>query len=136
MESVKSLSTQICNSCETKLKLSYNFQQQCRQSTKKFEEYAKVQKEQAELVSLTRVDVELSNNEVKCASGDCKENSKNSVKKYSARKVRLAQFSHIEVAEAIKELRRSFLQNVECFKCGFTGSNSRSLSVHISHVHK
>lgn len=50
--------------------------------------------------------------------------------------VRLEQFSHQEVTQAIEESKRRFFENTECVFCGFCATNSRALAVHISHLHK
>lgn len=51
-------------------------------------------------------------------------------------KLRLKQFPHDEVMEAIENTRKRFMENVECIKCQFVGSNSRNLAVHMAHIHK
>lgn len=54
----------------------------------------------------------------------------------SKQTMRLTQFSYDEVSQAIKETRRKFFENTECIRCGFVGSNTRALSVHMTHLHK
>lgn len=51
-------------------------------------------------------------------------------------RLKLKQFPHDVVMEAIENTRKRFLENVECIKCTFVGSNSRNLAVHMAHIHK
>lgn len=49
---------------------------------------------------------------------------------------RLTQIDYQEVVKAIEESKRKFLGNTVCIYCGFSGSNSRSLTIHVSRLHK
>lgn len=50
--------------------------------------------------------------------------------------MRLAQFSSQDVETIIKQFKERFLKHVNCLHCGFTAKNSRSLSVHMTRLHK
>lgn len=55
---------------------------------------------------------------------------------YAKQTMRLTQYSYNEVTEAINNANKHFIENVECIKCGFVGTNARALSAHMSHLHK
>lgn len=60
-------------------------------------------------------------------------------KKYSVVKKpnrRLVRVDHNEVIKAIEESKRKFFENTLCIYCGFNGSNSRALTIHVSRLHK
>lgn len=49
---------------------------------------------------------------------------------------KLPEFSPTEVEEAINEFKRQFYYHIQCLKCGFVTNNSRSLAIHMAHLHK
>lgn len=49
---------------------------------------------------------------------------------------RLARVDYNEVVKAIEDSKKKFLENTLCIYCGFVGSNSRALAIHMSRLHK
>lgn len=49
---------------------------------------------------------------------------------------RLTQIDHNEVIKAIEASKKPFFENTNCIYCGFNGSNSRSLAIHVARLHK
>lgn len=49
---------------------------------------------------------------------------------------RLARVDYNEVVKAIQDSKKKFFENTFCIYCGFVGSNSRALAIHMSRVHK
>ncbi|KAJ8983498.1 hypothetical protein NQ317_005156 [Molorchus minor] len=50
--------------------------------------------------------------------------------------MRLAQYSSEQVDGIIKKIRGRIFRNVDCIYCGFRATHSRSLSVHMTRLHK
>lgn len=160
-DSSNSVFTRLCSHCVEKLEISYNFQQQCDSSYEILQQYDNhsvrssfvILKHMYIILKLQRLKIEVA------ASDDdtqeeltiefCKteqddndyntdesSNDQESEHRSSVRKKRLRQFSHREVTQAIENVKKPFVENIECIKCGFVGTNARALSVHMSHIHK
>ncbi|KAF2887377.1 hypothetical protein ILUMI_18796 [Ignelater luminosus] len=151
IETSNSVSTNICKQCLEKLNVSYSFRLQCQKSNEILLNYASNHVEEKPEVSSDEIKVEMVSEQFKEDMYDnCERNSDDSdfepydrrntqtrtKQKDSKQTMRLTQFSYDEVSQAIKETRRRFFENTECIRCGFVGSNTRALSVHMTHLHK
>ncbi|XP_031331457.1 zinc finger protein 436-like [Photinus pyralis] len=102
-----------CQSCEERLINSYNFRKQCLDSHRSLTDfYEKSTEEEAVEAPAAKIE------------------------EVWLTRPRLSRFDCDEVSDAIENARRDFYTSTTCVRCGFTSSNSRALSVHVTHVHK
>lgn len=95
-----------------------------------------IQEQPIELCKTEQDHNEYNSDEVTSEQEDAKRVSVRKKQNHAKQTMRLMQFSYHEVTEAINNARKPFIENVECIKCGFVGTNARALSVHMSHLHR
>ncbi|KAH0809444.1 hypothetical protein GEV33_013346 [Tenebrio molitor] len=124
------LPSYLCNICEEKLRLSYEFQLLIQRSNEIIRECVSG----TEMVSECHEESQI---ELKFESGENIsikiENTDNDPLKLPRK---LSEVCASEVEEAIKKCREKFYSNNKCIKCGFVSCNTRALSVHMTHLHK
>ncbi|XP_030755110.1 zinc finger protein 569-like [Sitophilus oryzae] len=116
----------LCSICEDKILKFYEFQEQCKRTNSLVGEYF-----------LSKDDIKIEHDEIDNSNEDYSvlQPQKTPVKT-SEQQMRLKQYSIKDVEQAISAVREKFFKHVVCIFCNFVAINNRSLSVHMTRLHK
>lgn len=129
----------LCSGCQDKLLICHDFMKQCKKTDDLLQGYKQRNFELEDDSKIGLGSVPITEIVEFISHDEDSDDTKSLTAQKRARnttKLRLKQFSHDEVIQAIENLKRKFNNARKCVKCSFEGRNSRALSVHMSFIHK